>query len=272
MNNISRLLFTSSVLLLFLGGCKKKTSCAIHKNTNTVNQNTSSQEPSVLVDSLNNVLEYDCLSFRVNSKFEADSIKSPIKSFKLNIRTKKDSIVWISVTALLGIEAFRIKIANDSIYMLNRLESTCTQGALSSFQGFGISDISDQTLIHLFLGRLFIRENLEIINTPVSDQFIHLQHKDSINSKLFTAKIHANQKSVYQQTMTDQIKNQSITATYTNFSSVGFTNDDFQIPLHQNFIINADQKIKVFNTLDKFAFEPLTFSFKIPSSYKRIDL
>jgi hypothetical protein len=40
------------------------------------------------------------------------------------IRMRKDSIVWLSVTATMGVEVLRAKISNDSIWVLNRLEKT----------------------------------------------------------------------------------------------------------------------------------------------------
>ncbi|TAG56665.1 MAG: DUF4292 domain-containing protein [Cytophagales bacterium] len=39
-----------------------------------------------------------------------------------NIRVKKDSIIWISVTAALGIEAARCLLTKDSIYFINKLQ------------------------------------------------------------------------------------------------------------------------------------------------------
>ena len=40
------------------------------------------------------------------------------------LRMRKDSIVWVSVTATMGVEVLRAKISNDSIRILNRLEKT----------------------------------------------------------------------------------------------------------------------------------------------------
>ena len=40
------------------------------------------------------------------------------------IRMRKDSIVWLNVTATMGVEALRAKVSNDSIWVLNRLEKT----------------------------------------------------------------------------------------------------------------------------------------------------
>ena len=40
------------------------------------------------------------------------------------LRMRKDSIVWLSVTATMGVEVLRAKVSNDSIWVLNRLEKT----------------------------------------------------------------------------------------------------------------------------------------------------
>ena len=40
------------------------------------------------------------------------------------LRMRKDSIVWLSVTATLGVEVLRAKVSNDSIWVLNRLEKS----------------------------------------------------------------------------------------------------------------------------------------------------
>ena len=40
------------------------------------------------------------------------------------LRMRNDSIVWLSVTATMGIEVLRAKVSNDSVWVLNRLEKT----------------------------------------------------------------------------------------------------------------------------------------------------
>ena len=40
------------------------------------------------------------------------------------LRMRKDSIVWMSVTATMGVEVLRAKISNDSVWILNRMEKT----------------------------------------------------------------------------------------------------------------------------------------------------
>lgn len=40
------------------------------------------------------------------------------------MRMRKDSLVWLSVTASMGIEVARAKVSTDSVWILNRLEKT----------------------------------------------------------------------------------------------------------------------------------------------------
>ena len=40
------------------------------------------------------------------------------------LRMRKDSLVWLSVTATMGVEVLRAKFSNDSVWIVNRLEKT----------------------------------------------------------------------------------------------------------------------------------------------------
>lgn len=40
------------------------------------------------------------------------------------LRMRKDSLIWLNVTATMGVEVLRAKISNDSICILNRMEKT----------------------------------------------------------------------------------------------------------------------------------------------------
>ena len=40
------------------------------------------------------------------------------------IRMRKDSLVWLNVTATMGVEVLRAKISTDSVWMVNRLEKS----------------------------------------------------------------------------------------------------------------------------------------------------
>ncbi len=55
---------------------------------------------------------------------EATVNGNPIPKIGGQLRMQKDNVIWISATSFLGIEAARIKITPDSVWVLNRLDNT----------------------------------------------------------------------------------------------------------------------------------------------------
>lgn len=65
-----------------------------------------------------NVFEFDFLSMRVSA-----DVKTPeeSQSFKANIRAAKDSLLWISVTPLMGVEMIRLLMTPDSVKYVSKV-------------------------------------------------------------------------------------------------------------------------------------------------------
>lgn len=64
------------------------------------------------------VPEFDYLNTRTRIQYKDDDRNV---STSANIRIKKDSIIWMSLTPLLGIEVARALITTDSLVLMNRL-------------------------------------------------------------------------------------------------------------------------------------------------------
>lgn len=65
--------------------------------------------------------EYRTWSAKINVDF---STKGSSRNITANVRIASDSIIWVSATALMGIEAARIKITPDSLLILNKIDQT----------------------------------------------------------------------------------------------------------------------------------------------------
>lgn len=65
---------------------------------------------------------YDYLQARGKAFFSFNKQNSQEASFQL--RMKKDEVIWISATSLFGTEVGRMMIRPDSLFLVNRLEST----------------------------------------------------------------------------------------------------------------------------------------------------
>ena len=91
--------------------------------------------------------EYFNARGRMQLEDEGDKI-----STNINIRMRKDSIIWISVVPALGIEAARILLTQDSVYLLNRLKKEYIAGDYSFIKQKYKVDVTYDMLQAILLG------------------------------------------------------------------------------------------------------------------------
>lgn len=65
---------------------------------------------------------FEWLTANMDIHAEGKDLKSNDLTGQLRIR--KDSLVWLSVTATLGMEVARVKVSIDSVWVINRLDKT----------------------------------------------------------------------------------------------------------------------------------------------------
>ena len=84
------------------------------------------------------------------------------------LRMRNDSIVWLSVTATIGVEVLRAKVSNDSVWVLNRMEKTYLAEPLDSL-GAKVG-----MLLSLPLVQTLLLDNNEGV-PPVENQMVQLK-------------------------------------------------------------------------------------------------
>ena len=84
------------------------------------------------------------------------------------IRMRKDSLIWLTVTATMGVEVLRAKVNNDSVWFINRMEKTYLAEPLDT--------VSAQLGIPLSLPwvQTMLLNNNECI-PPVENQMVQLR-------------------------------------------------------------------------------------------------
>jgi hypothetical protein len=112
MNKSSLFIILSILILLF--------SCRTYKkDIKEPIKDKKEKGPGFLFSKLKeNELKYDWFVARFDAEVILD--KNP-NNFKGQIRIKKDSLIWISISPLLGIEMLRVLLSNDSVYIMNRI-------------------------------------------------------------------------------------------------------------------------------------------------------
>ena len=59
-----------------------------------------------------------------NMSIQAEGNGMDFNDLSGQLRMRNDSLVWLNVTATMGVEVLRAKISNDSVWLINRLEKT----------------------------------------------------------------------------------------------------------------------------------------------------
>lgn len=124
-----------------------------------------------------NQFEFDNFVAKMNMKIETKDRNINVKG---QLRMKKDSIIWTSVSMPMGLEVLRIKVTTDSVYFLNRTEKTYLAENIEVF-----NDISPMITTIGFIQAVFVGND---INLRESDdyniQIADGQYNLSISKKL----------------------------------------------------------------------------------------
>lgn len=121
---VLRMLGILSVIAVLLSSCR--TQRVIYKEP------IKEYGAEYLIEQLEkNQVHYQWLS----AKYTVDYIQDKNKtSFRGQVRLKKDSAIWISISPLMGIEAARMLITPDSVKVMNRIESSYVLTSFNSFR------------------------------------------------------------------------------------------------------------------------------------------
>lgn len=114
---MKRVLIFPLLAILLLSACraKKKRTISVVK---TITIDTAKLILPEIKSVLNNIYEFDYLRYKANCDYKDSNMD---QSFTMNIRMKRDSILWISITAV-GFEVARAKLDTDSVKVISRLD------------------------------------------------------------------------------------------------------------------------------------------------------
>ena len=158
-------------ILLIAGvlfGCRstKRIQTAISKkDSTTISGDLNTHADSVLFMSnvysrlMENRISYTSFSARIKTEFQGSDGKR--SDFNAHVRMYKDSLIWVSVNAVLGIEAFRILITPDSVKVLNKIDKLVQLRSVNYLQEVTRIPFSFYDLQDLIIGNpVYLDSNL----------------------------------------------------------------------------------------------------------------
>ncbi|HLO90753.1 MAG TPA: DUF4292 domain-containing protein [Lentimicrobium sp.] len=113
------------------------------------------QGTDFLVNNLKkNELNYEYFSAKFSAKYKQDKKETAIAG---QLRIRRDSAIWISVSPIMGIEMIRLLITNDSIWYVNRIDNTYFTGAFDYIDLLKNSTLDFDMLQSFLTGNDFTR-------------------------------------------------------------------------------------------------------------------
>lgn len=189
-----------------------------------------------------------------------------------NIRIKKDSIIWISLTPALGIEASRCLITKDSVFVIDRINN---QFHKYDFNGLAEKiniKINYKMLEAMLLGNLPITKNPsdKLSRVPQGDYFLLHQKNDKTEVDNYV-KIASMKLEMLE--INEPETNKKLRINYTNFGNLSNTNNfAFNNLINLTYRVNTGiQSTSIaieYNKVD-LPEKDLNFPFNIPQKFNK---
>ena len=242
-------------LTLFLFACRG--------NKDVVSTSLEHRSSKSIIKKVNqNYLDYNWFTAKLSGKIHIDGVDTPVTA---NLRIKKDSLIWLSVSALLGIEAARIQITPDSLKLMNRINKTYWTGGFEDLDSaYGIPANYEQ-LEEILVGQISL-ENQKL-RSVVSDNKYLLFSKDKKETPQF--KVWIDNRFLTHTFLLEDKLEKSFTIRYLEYEKYA----QRWVPLKLKLLLSSNnQKTEANLTFSKVNINiPKKVNFNIPVSYVPMD-
>ena len=275
-SRLNNFLWLFSLLFLFI-------SCKAPKEVNKEKVKYEHFSTKELLEKLDiNEFKFESLSAKANITFTDEKETS----FKANLRIKKDSAIWISITPALGIEMARVLITKDSLLFMDRIHNKYFVGDFAYLNKMFDVDMDYNMLEALLVGNSIEFEKDEKIKTAIDRQkdlyFVGTERKRKVKRDI-KKEIKKDKEIIKTQTqilwvypetfkiaelmLIDPEKNQSLKGLFTNQKPVGnyIVEDNLEDTLTENVGDTSEIKTTPPQPLVKEQLFPFNLSFIVES-------
>ncbi len=199
--------------------------------------------------------------------------KEPV-NFRIQIRMKRDSIVWMSLVPAMGIEAARVVMTTDSVKLLNRMKKNYVLGTYRLLDSLMHTNINYAMVQALLFG--------DAVHYPLVDSSASVDR----NAYLLTMKMnipvtnnetHTLEQKVWLNPESFRIKSLLLRESGMPGKEIRIFYDEYQtvngktLPLKMHIVIQANEKIVIGITYKKVETGVRHgFPFIIPGKYKKL--
>jgi len=254
------IILLSIFMLLVIAGCKAKKQLIVKP----VKVDTMAKTIDPKIAKLNALrasqTDFDTFSGKARTHLDIGGNSNDVT---LTIRIKKDQKIWVSITAIAGIEVARALITPDSILLINRLQSLYVRQPFSYVNKFAGNEVNYKTIESLLIGNAI--PELLTENADFATDSANITLSGNLNEIVFKL-VAGPQMKVIQTKLDNADAAQSLQVTNGAFIQAGTRLIPSQIDITS---LVKNKKIQVNLRYVKSDFNvPLDFPFNIPSRYK----
>jgi hypothetical protein len=151
--------FIFSIAIMLMASCRStkniQTAIAKKDTTDKIAIEGSEADSATFIKTVLNKIDSNRVVYTTfNAKVNIDYQGMDDKSYNVNasIRMYKDSAIWISANAVLGIEAMRVMITQDSVKLLDKLNKSYTARSVDYLQEVTSLPLNLEILQDLIIG------------------------------------------------------------------------------------------------------------------------
>lgn len=201
-----------------------------------------------------------------NAKVDVDYRDADGKKYDLNavIRMQKDSLIWVSVNAALGIEVMRMIVTKDSVKLLDKLDKVYTIRRIDYLQEVTSLPLTLSTLQDLIIGNpVFVDRNVvsysagagSITLLSIGEWFKNLLVINGTNKKILRSKLDD----------VDITRIRTADLTYTDYED----KRGALFSTRRNITVVEKKKLDIRLNFKQYSFnDPVSFPFSVPKNYK----
>jgi len=265
-------------IILFAGICIFSSCRSTRKIQTAIAKKDTVAAPTVIVDHpkddsiayMSNVyqsiqknkIDYTTFSAKIDVEYEdADGKKYDVNA---HLRMYKDSVIWVSITALLGIEGLRAYITPDSVKILDKQNKVYIARSVSYLQEVTELPLDLHTLQELIIGNpVFFDENILSYNRAQGT--ISLQNNGTYFKNLFTVDENSKLPQSSKLDDLDEMRNRTCYLSYSDYEDKKGVN----FPTKRNITVSEKKKLDIKLNFKQYDFnETLSFPFSVPKNYK----
>ncbi|MCC6287174.1 MAG: DUF4292 domain-containing protein [Chitinophagaceae bacterium] len=260
------------ILSVTIYSCRssKKLQSAITKKDTTITLlvNPAESDSAKLVHTAFEKIRSNRIEFTTfSSKIKVDYNDSKQRNYDFNafVRIQKDSVIWISIIAALGIEAFRVYITPDSVKIRNSLDKEVQLQSVNYIKELIKLPVDFFTLQDIIVGNPVFLDSTNVLMYKETEGFISLSTSDSAFKQLLTMKkenfaiFHSKLDDV------DATRNRTADFTYNDYTTI----DGRLFSEERKIAVAEKTRLEISLNIKQPEFDkPLNFPFTIPKNYK----